>query len=645
MKLTVFGKSYEVEKGSSAGDLLKNEFAEDFKSYYAVKIEGTLTDLFAPIDKDAEITPVTFQDEDGKKVFRHSCSHLLSMAVLQLYPDAKLAIGPAIENGFYYDFDVETPFKPDDLPAIEKAMDKLMRSSLRPKRFTLPRSEAIALMKEKNEPYKVELIEDLPEDATISFYQMGDFVDLCAGPHLPNLNYLKAFKLTQIAGAYWRGDENKKMLSRIYGTCFPSKQELNDYLEMVEEARKRDHNKLGRELELFTTVDIIGQGLPIFLPKGTRILQILQRWVEDTEMKRGYVHTKTPLLAKRDLYKISGHWDHYRDGMFIIGDPDDETKECFALRPMTCPFQYQAFLNRSRSYRDLPMRLGETSTLFRNEDSGEMHGLIRVRQFTISEAHLIIRPDQLEEEFRGCFNLAHDILSTLGLWEDCSFQFSQWDPQNTKKYEGTPEQWDAAQQAMKIILDDIGIDYKVAKDEAAFYGPKLDIQIKNVFGKEDTLITVQIDLLLAKKFGMEYTDADGQKKNPYIIHRTSIGCYERTLALLIEKYAGAFPTWLAPVQVKILTITNRSDDAAGELQQMLWDQNLRCELDLRNEKIGFKIREAQMQKIPYMFVIGDREAENKTVTIRNRKGDNLGTVPFGDAVAMIKKLNDDKTID
>ena len=646
MKLTVLGKDYEVAQGSSVGDLLKNEFAETFKTFYAVKLpDGTLTDLFAPIETDMEVTPVTFADEDGKKVFRHSCAHLMSMAVLQLYPNAKLAIGPAIENGFYYDFDVDVPFKPDDLPKIEKAMDKLMRQSLRPKRFTLPRKEAIALMQEKNAPYKVELIEDLPEDAVISFYQMGDFVDLCAGPHLPNLNYIKAFKLTHIAGAYWRGDEHNKMLSRIYGTCFPTKPELADHLAMVEEARKRDHNKLGRELELFTTADVIGQGLPIILPKGTVIIQTLQRWVEDTETKWGYLRTKTPLFAKRELYKISGHWDHYREGMFIIGDPDDETKECFALRPMTCPFQYQAFLNRSRSYRDLPMRLGETSTLFRNEDSGEMHGLIRVRQFTISEAHLIITPDQLETEFRGCFNLAHDILTTLGLWEDCSFQFSQWDPQNTEKYEGTPEQWDFAQQAMKVILDDIGIEYKVAKDEAAFYGPKLDIQIKNVFGKEDTLITIQIDLLLAKKFGMEYTDTDGQKKNPYIIHRTSIGCYERTLALLIEKYAGAFPTWLAPVQVKILTITDRSDDAAKELQSMLLEQNLRCELDLRNEKIGFKVREAQMQKIPYMFVLGDREAEAQTVTIRNRKGDNMGTIPFAQAVAMIQKLNDDKTID
>ncbi len=646
MKLQVFGKEYEVAQGSSAGDLLKAEFAEKFKTFYAVKHEdGSLTDLFSPIETDAVITPVTFEDEDGKKVFRHSCSHLMSMAVLQLYPDAKIAIGPAIENGFYYDFDVETPFKPDDLPAIEKAMDKLMRSSLRPKRFTLPRQEAIALMKEKNQPYKVELIADLPEDAIISFYQMGDFVDLCAGPHLPNLNYLKAFKLTQIAGAYWRGNENNKMLSRIYGTCFPNKQALNEHLEMVEEARKRDHNKLGRDLELFTTVDVIGQGLPIMLPKGTVIIQTLQRWVEDTETKWGYLRTKTPLLAKRELYKISGHWDHYRDGMFILGDPDDETKECFALRPMTCPFQYQAYLNRSRSYRDLPMRLGETSTLFRNEDSGEMHGLIRVRQFTISEAHLIIRPDQLEDEFRGCFELANMMLETLGLKEDCSFQFSQWDPANTEKYEGTPDQWEYAQSAMKTILDDIGIDYHVAKDEAAFYGPKLDIQIKNVFGKEDTLITIQIDILLAQKFGMEYTDSDGQKKMPFIIHRTSVGCYERTLALLIEKYAGAFPTWLAPVQVKVLTITNRADDAAKQLQQMLLDQNLRCELDLRNEKIGFKIREAQLQKIPYMFVLGDREAENSTVTIRNRKGDNLGTMPYSEAVAMVKKLNDDKTID
>ena len=446
---------------------------------------------------------------------------------------------------------------------------------------------------------------------------------------------MKAVKLTQVAGAYWRGNEKNKMLQRIYGTAFPSKDELNEYLAQVEEAKKRDHNKLGRELEYFTTVDVIGQGLPIILPKGARVIQLLQRWVEDVEQKRGYLLTKTPYMAKRELYKISGHWDHYLDGMFVLGDPHDETKECFALRPMTCPFQYQVYLNRMRSYRDLPMRLGETSTLFRNEDSGEMHGLIRVRQFTISEGHLVLRPDQLEEEFKGCLDLAKYFLGTLGLLDKCTFRFSQWDPANPKnKYEGTPEQWEEAQRVMAQILEDLGVKYTIGIDEAAFYGPKLDIQYKNVFGKEDTLVTIQIDMLLARQFGMEYTDADGQKKLPYIIHRTSLGCYERTLAYLIEEYAGAFPLWLSPTQVKVMTITNRADDAAKAIAEKLDSLGIRCELDLRNEKIGFKIREAQMDKIPYMFVLGDKEAENGTVAVRGRKGD-LGTMGVDEIIAKL----------
>jgi len=484
-------------------------------------------------------------------------------------------------------------------------------------------------MEEKEEPYKVALISRIPEGEQISFYRQGEFVDLCAGPHLHTTGAVKAFKLTQCTGAYWEGNSDNKMLQRIYGTAFPTKDELNAYLLQQEEAKKRDHNKLGRELELFTTVDSIGQGLPILLPKGSRIIQLLQRWVEDEEQKRGYLLTKTPLMAKRDLYKISGHWDHYLDGMFILGDPYDESKECFALRPMTCPFQYQVFLNKKRSYRDLPMRLGETSTLFRNEDSGEMHGLIRVRQFTISEGHLVLRPDQLEEEFKSCLELTKYLLSTLGLWEDCSFRFSQWDPSNTTKYEGTPEQWDEAQALMKKILDNLGLDYKVGIGEAAFYGPKLDIQIKNVFGKEDTLVTIQIDMLLAKKFGMEYVDSDNTMKLPYIIHRTSLGCYERTLALLIEKYAGAFPTWLCPTQVKVLPIGTEHTAYAAEVLARLQSAGIRAELDDRNDTIGKKIREAQLGKIPYMLIIGDKEVESGAVSVRTRKAEDLGSMEVG----------------
>ena len=578
----------------------------------------------------------TFENEAYRKTYWHTCSHVLAQAVKRLWPDTKLAIGPAIDNGFYYDLDSAEAFTQEDLEKIEAEMRKICKEKLKLERFELPREEAIRYMEEQGEPYKVELIQDLPEDAHISFYRQGEFTDLCAGPHLDSTGRIKgnAIKLTQCCGAYWRGDSSRKMLQRIYGVAFPKKDELDAYLQQQAEALKRDHNKLGRELEYFTTVDVIGQGLPVMLPKGARVIQLLQRWIEDEEQRRGYLLTKTPLMAKRDLYKISGHWDHYLDGMFVLGDPYDETKECFALRPMTCPFQYQVFLNRARSYRDLPMRLGETSTLFRNEDSGEMHGLIRVRQFTISEGHLILRPEQLEDEFRGCFELANYCLETLGLKEDCSFRFSQWDPNNTAKYEGTAEQWDHAQGVMKTILDDLGIDYKVGIDEAAFYGPKLDIQIKNVFGKEDTLITIQIDMLLAQKFGMEYVDADGQKKTPYIIHRTSMGCYERTLALLIEKYAGALPTWMAPEQVRILTITDRANDYAYGLKEKLFALGCRVEVDDRNEKIGKKIREAQMQKIPYMLVVGDRDVENGTVSVRHRAEGDLGAMSYDQFAAM-----------
>ena len=573
-------------------------------------------------------------------VLRHSASHILAQAVKRLFPEAKLTIGPAIDNGFYYDFDIDNPFSREDLDNLEAEMKKIVKENLKIERFELPRNEALELM--KDEPYKIELINELPEDEVISFYKQGEFTDLCAGPHVNYTSKVKAFKLLSATGAYWRGDEHNKMLTRVYGTAFKTKDELNEHLEQLEEAKKRDHNKLGRDLELFTTVDYIGQGLPIMLPKGARIIQLLQRWVEDEEQKRGWQLTKTPLMAKSDLYKISGHWDHYKDGMFVLGD-EEKDKEVFALRPMTCPFQYQTFLNRGRSYRDLPMRLNETSTLFRNEASGEMHGLIRVRQFTISEGHLMCTPDQLEDEFRGCLELTRYMLDTLGLLEDVSYRFSQWDPDNREKYIGTEEQWDEAQTKMGTILDDLGIDYEIGIGEAAFYGPKLDIQIKNVHGKEDTLVTIQIDQMLAEKFGMEYVDKDGQKKNPYIIHRTSIGCYERTLALLIEKYAGAFPTWLAPVQIKLLPIADRHLDYAYEVKKKLESRGiLRIEIDDRSEKLGFKLREAQLEKVPYMIVIGDKDIEANAVSVRSRKQGEMGSMNVDEFVDMVVKEVEEK---
>jgi len=572
------------------------------------------------------------------QTLRHSASHVMAQAVKRLYPETKLAIGPAIDTGFYYDFDSEHTFTTEDLEKIEAEMKKIAKENLKIERFELPRAEALELM--KDEPYKTELINDLPEDAVISFYKQGEFTDLCAGPHVSYTSKVKAFKLLSATGAYWRGDEHNKMLQRIYGTAFSTKDELSAYLEQREEAKRRDHNKLGRELELFTTSDIIGQGLPILLPKGARIIQLLQRFVEDEEQKRGWQLTKTPFMAKSDLYKISGHWDHYRDGMFVLGDPEND-KEVFALRPMTCPFQYQAFLNRGRSYRDLPMRLNETSTLFRNEASGEMHGLIRVRQFTISEGHLMCTPEQLESEFKGCLELAIYMLKTLGLYEDVSYRFSQWDPEDREKYIGTKEQWDEAQGVMERILNHLEIPYKVGIGEAAFYGPKLDIQIKNVYGKEDTLITIQIDQMLAEKFGMEYVDKDGVKKNPYIIHRTSIGCYERTLALLIEKYAGAFPLWLAPVQVKILPIADRHHAYAEEIKQKLQNAGIiRVEVDDRAEKIGYKIREAQLEKVPYMLVLGDKDIENNAVSVRSRSDGDLGSADTNEFIAkLLEEIN------
>ena len=587
----------------------------------------------------------TFENEQYRRTYWHTCSHVLAQAVKRLWPETKLAIGPSIDNGFYYDLDSEETFTAEDLEKIEAEMRKICKEKLKLERFELPRAEAVKFMEEKGEPYKVELINDLPEDAVISFYKQGDFTDLCAGPHLDSTGRIKGngIKLTACNAAYWRGDSSRKQLQRIYGIAFPKKEELDEYLAKQAEALKRDHNKLGRELEYFTTVDCIGQGLPVLLPKGARVVQLLQRWVEDTEQKRGYLLTKTPLMAKRDLYRISGHWDHYLDGMFILGDPHDETKECFALRPMTCPFQYQVYLNRQRSYRDLPMRLGETSTLFRNEDSGEMHGLIRVRQFTISEGHLILRPDQLEEEFKGCLDLAKYCLGTVGLLDKCTFRFSQWDPANpNNKYEGTAEQWEEAQRVMAQILDDLDVKYTIGIDEAAFYGPKLDIQYKNVYGKEDTLVTIQIDMLLAERFGMYYIDENGEKKLPYIIHRTSLGCYERTLAYLIEEYAGALPTWMAPEQVRFLPVTDRASDYCAEQAMKLEALGFRVEVDYRNEKIGKKIREAQLEKIPYMVVVGDRDMENGTVSPRHRADGDLGAMSMEDFTALLKDVVDSK---
>ena len=624
MKVIINGKDFSFDAPLSAYDALK-EADLISREVIAAKVGDKVCDLTHILADGDEVAPLTFADDEGKHVFFHTASHILAMAVKRLYPSTKLTIGPAIDDGFYYDFDAETPFTADMLKDIEGEMKKIVKENLKLERFTLPRNEAIALMEKADEPYKVSLIGRVPEGDEISFYKMGDFTDLCAGPHLFSTGAVKAFKLTQCTGAYWEGNSNNKMLQRVYGTAFPSKDELNAHLEMLEEAKKRDHNKLGRELEYFTTSDLIGQGLPILLPKGAKVIQILQRFVEDEEYKRGWLPTKTPYMAKSDLYKLSGHWDHYLDGMFVLGDPESD-KEVFALRPMTCPFQYQAYLNKGRSYRDLPLRYNETSTLFRNEASGEMHGLIRVRQFTISEGHLMCTPEQLEDEFKSCLELAIYCLKTLGLYEDVSYRFSQWDPNDKEKYIGTPEQWDKSQAMMKKILDHLGINYKIGIGEAAFYGPKLDIQIKNVFGKEDTLITIQIDELLAEKFGMEYTDRDGIKKNPCIIHRTSIGCYERTLALLIEKYAGAFPMWLAPTQVKVLPIGFDQHEYAEKLVAKMENLGMRVELDERNEKIGYKIREAQLEKVPYMLVIGEKEVNEGTVAVRSRKNGDMGAI-------------------
>ena len=635
------GSILEVENGVTFLDAAKKISEGLARNAVAVKVDGALKDLTAVVENDCAFEVLTFSDDEGKKVYRHTAAHVLAQAVKNIYPTVKLAIGPSIENGFYYDFDFKTPITQDDFDKIEAEMHKIIKANLPITRFVLPRKDALELMKNKGEIYKIQLIEELPEGEEISFYKQGDYVDLCTGPHLPSTGKIKAFKLTSLTGAYWKGNEHNKMLSRIYGTAFDKKADMEAYLAAVEEAKKRDHNKIGRELGYFMTCDTIGQGLPLLMPKGAKLFQILSRFVEDTEAERGYLLTKTPYMAKRELYQISGHWDHYRDGMFIFGDPDAEG-EVFALRPMTCPFQYEIFKNGMKSYRDLPKRYGETSTLFRNENSGEMHGLIRVRQFTISEGHLMCTPAQLEQEFKGCLELAKYCLKCVGLDKDVSYRFSRWDPRNPdNKYIDDPKQWAYAEGEMKRILDDLQVPYTEAIDEAAFYGPKLDIQIKNVHGKEDTLITIQVDMFLAERFDMYYIDENGEKARPYIIHRTSMGCYERTIALLLEKYAGAMPTWLAPEQVRVLSLTDRTAPVAEEVRHTLFKRGFRAETDVRNEKVGYKIREAQLDKIPYMLIIGDKEAADNVVAVRSRKDGDLGTMTLDEFMAKIQKEVDD----
>lgn len=599
-------------------------------------VNGNIVDLRYLVTEDSSVDILTFKDENGKDAFRHTTSHILAMAVKNLYSDVKLAIGPAIKNGFYYDFDIQDSFTSEDLEKIEKEMQRIIKENPTIEKFSLSREEAIKLTKDNGEIYKTELIEDLPKDAEITFYKIGDFVDLCAGPHLLSLKSIKAVKLTQVAGAYWRGDEKNKMVTRIYGTCFPKKSELDEYLVALEEAKKRDHNKLGRELEFFTTSEIVGQGLPLLMPKGAKIIQLLQRFVEDEEEKRGYVLTKTPLFAKSDLYKVSGHWDHYKDGMFVLGD-ESKDEEIFALRPMTCPFQFTIYNASQHSYRDLPIRYAETSTLFRNESSGEMHGLIRVRQFTISEGHIVCTKEQLKNEFKEVVNLINYMMETLGIKDDITYRFSKWDPNNKEKYEGDANVWEETQNLMHDLLVELDLDFYEAEGEAAFYGPKLDIQSKNVFGKEDTIITVQIDYSLAERFNMTYVDNDGEKKHPIVIHRTSIGCYERTLANLIEKYAGSFPTWLSYVQVRVLSLGEKYNDYANKVKSELLSIGLRAESDLRSEKIGYKIREARQERIPYILVVGEEESKNGEVSVRSRKNGDEGKMKLEDLKSIILK--------
>lgn len=619
------GSVKEFEKGVSVLDVAKSLSEGLARNAFCGLVNGEVVDLRQTLNDDCEVGICTFDSKEGKDALRHSASHVLAYAVKRLFPEAKIAIGPAIEDGFYYDFDKEGAFTASDLDKIEAEMKKIIKENPQIERFELPRNEALELM--KDEPYKVELINDLGEDEVISFYKMGDFVDLCAGPHVMSLKPMKAIKLLRTAGAYWRGNEKNKMLARIYGTAFLKNKDLEEHLAALEEARQRDHNKLGRELKLFTTDEKVGQGLPLLMPKGAKIVQTLQRWIEDEEEKRGYVLTKTPYMAKSDLYKVSGHWDHYKDGMFVLGD-EEKDDEVFALRPMTCPFQYTIYNAEQHSYRDLPVRYAETSTLFRNEASGEMHGLIRVRQFTLADGHLIVTPEQLEEEFKGVVDLIKYVMATLGIDNDISYRFSKWDPNNTEKYINNPEAWEQTQVIMKNILDHLEIDYVEADDEAAFYGPKLDIQFKNVHGKEDTIITVQIDFALAERFDMTYIDKDGEKKRPYIIHRSSIGCYERTLAMLIEKYAGAFPTWLAPVQAKVLPLSDKYNDYTEKIVRDLRNSGVRVEADYRTEKLGYKIREARLERVPYILVVGEKEMNDNAVSVRSRKNDDEGSMKF-----------------
>ena len=621
------GSQKDYEQSMSVYDIAKDISEGLARAACAGEVDGEVVDLRTIVDKDCALNILTFNDEAGKAAYRHTTSHVLAEAVKRLYPNAKLAIGPSIESGFYYDFDCES-FSREALDKIEEEMKKIIKEGHEIKRFTLPREEAIQFMKERNEPYKVELIEDLPEGSEISFYDQGGFVDLCAGPHLMSTKGIKAFKLTSSSMAYWRGDSNKARLQRIYGTAYNKKDDLKAHLERMEDAKRRDHNRLGREMELFTTVDVVGQGLPLFTPKGTKMIMKLQRWIEDLEDNEwGYVRTRTPLMAKSDLYKISGHWDHYKDGMFVLGD-EEKDKEVFALRPMTCPFQYYVYKNTQKSYRDLPYRMGETSTLFRAEDSGEMHGLTRVRQFTISEGHLVIRPDQAEEELKGCLDLAYYVLDTLGLADDVTFRLSKWDPNNKKKYLGDDNYWESTQNALREVLKEKNLPFTEAEGEAAFYGPKIDIQAKNVYGKEDTMITIQLDCAIAENFDMTYIDQNGDKVRPYIIHRTSLGCYERTLAWLIEKYAGKFPTWLCPEQVRVLPISEKYTAYAEEVLKALKANGIDATTDNRSEKIGFKIREARMAKLPYMLVVGQQEEADHTVSVRSRFAGDEGVKPL-----------------
>lgn len=631
MKITLKDGSYkEYDKAMTVYEIAADISEGLARMACAGELDGKVVDLRTVVEQDCALSILTFNDDAGKAAYRHTASHVLAQAVKRLYPEAKVAIGPSIDTGFYYDFDIE-PFDRAALDALEAEMKKIIKEGADIVRFTLPRAEAITFMEEKKEPYKVELIQDLPEDAEISFYQQGDFVDLCAGPHLMNTKSLKAFKLISSSGAYWRGSEKNKMLTRVYGTAYTKNAELEEYLAHLEDIKKRDHNKLGREMELFTTVDVIGQGLPLLMPKGTKIIQTLQRWIEDEEERRGYVRTKTPLMAKSDLYKISGHWDHYKEGMFVLGD-EKVDKEVFALRPMTCPFQYYVYKASQKSYRDLPLRYGETSTLFRNEDSGEMHGLTRVRQFTISEGHLIVRPDQMDEEFKGCLDLARYCLTTLGVENDVTYRLSKWDPNNKEKYIGTEEVWEETQGRIRKVLTELEIPFTEAEGEAAFYGPKVDIQAKNVYGKEDTMITIQWDAMIAEQFDMYYVDQNGEKVRPYIIHRTSMGCYERTLAWLIEKYAGQFPTWLCPEQVRILPISEKYHEYAKKVKAELQRNNVLVTIDERAEKIGYKIREARLDRLPYMLVVGQKEEEEGVVSVRSRFLGDEGQKPLADFV-------------